>query len=233
MYAVDKLIATALDEVGYTGKLNCNYDLYSKTDGPPGKFNKYAFELDALKDFYNGKKNGFDWCDVFVDWCFVDTFGRDLGQKMLYQPNRSLGAGTKYSMGYYTANKAFTSYPQIGSQIFFGDSKSVWHTGIVVEIKGSIIRTIEGNAGNPSAVRKCLYNIQNAKNILGYGIPNYELAKEETKVNTVPSTWAKDAVEWAIKNGISDGTELKETTTREQTITMLYRMFNLIKEDLK
>lgn len=42
-----------------------------------------------------------------------------------------------------------------------------------------------------------------------------------------PSPWAVEAVEWAKKVGISDGTRLKDTTTREELITMLHRMFKL------
>jgi hypothetical protein len=40
----------------------------------------------------------------------------------------------------------------------------------------------------------------------------------------VPSTWAKDAVPWAIKNGyISDGKNLDGVITKEELATILYR----------
>ncbi len=38
-----------------------------------------------------------------------------------------------------------------------------------------------------------------------------------------PSNWAKEAWEWAKKEGITDGTRPKEPATREEIITMLYR----------
>jgi N-acetylmuramoyl-L-alanine amidase len=38
-----------------------------------------------------------------------------------------------------------------------------------------------------------------------------------------PSSWAKEAWEWAIKEGIADGTNPKGAVTREQVVTMLYR----------
>jgi len=38
-----------------------------------------------------------------------------------------------------------------------------------------------------------------------------------------PSSWAKEAWEWAIKEGITDGTNPKGAVTREQVVTMLYR----------
>jgi len=43
-----------------------------------------------------------------------------------------------------------------------------------------------------------------------------------TEQNT-PSSWAKEAWEWAKKEGITDGTRPKDPATREEVITMLYR----------
>ena len=43
-----------------------------------------------------------------------------------------------------------------------------------------------------------------------------------------PSSWAKEAWEWAIKEGITDGTNPKGAVTREQVVTMLYRFFQLL-----
>jgi N-acetylmuramoyl-L-alanine amidase CwlA len=38
-----------------------------------------------------------------------------------------------------------------------------------------------------------------------------------------PSSWAKEAWDWAIKEGITDGTNPQGAVTREQVVTMLYR----------
>ena len=38
-----------------------------------------------------------------------------------------------------------------------------------------------------------------------------------------PSAWAKEAWEWAIKEGITDGTNPQGAITREQVVTMLHR----------
>ena len=38
------------------------------------------------------------------------------------------------------------------------------------------------------------------------------------------SPWAKEAAAWVVENGISDGTRAKDTVTREEVWTMLYRM---------
>lgn len=39
-----------------------------------------------------------------------------------------------------------------------------------------------------------------------------------------PSEWAKEAWNWAKKTGITDGTSPKKIATREEVITMLYRL---------
>lgn len=45
----------------------------------------------------------------------------------------------------------------------------------------------------------------------------------EVEDKNTPSTWAKEALEWAKKEKITDGTRPKENITREEVITMLYR----------
>lgn len=164
-------------EVGYHEKAsNANLD---DPDGNSGGNNwtKYARDLDALPDFYNGAKNGYAWCDVFVDWCFVRIFGEELGRKMLYQPEKSAGAGCLYSAGYYKAANAFhRTNPRPGDQIFFSYSSGEYsHTGIVVDVNGTTITTIEGNTSD--SVGRRTYEASN-RTIAGYGTPNWELAVE-------------------------------------------------------
>lgn len=48
------------------------------------------------------------------------------------------------------------------------------------------------------------------------------------KLDNTPSSWAKEAVDWAVENGLMYGDEngnllLHSNITREQFITMLYR----------
>lgn len=178
----ERLVATAVDQVGYIGKKS-NAQLDSFTANAGGKYNKYARDLDALKTFYNYPKQGYDWCDVFADWCFVQTFGRELAQKLICQPARSCGAGTGYSLGYYKANGRFFSTPQVGDQIFFGTSTSTWHTGIVSRVEGGMVYTVEGNAGTPLGVHEFKYRI-GASTIKGYGRPNWALVTDAAQAQT-------------------------------------------------
>ena len=237
-----RLIAIAEDQIGYFGK-KTNAQLDDPKANIGGRFNKFARDLDALGDFYNGRKNGFDWCDVFVDWCFVTTFGRELAQKLLGQPDRSLGAGTGYSLGYYKAKGRLFPTPEPGDQIFFGNSATTWHTGVVVRVAGGFVHTVEGNAGSPSAVRACRYTI-GAKIIKGYGRPDWSLVLEEEEDEEVQtyeqwkeymeryrgelsgqpaSAWAGEELAQAVSAGITDGQRPRDLVTREEAAIMAAR----------
>ena len=178
--AVEKLLATARAEIGYLEKAS-NAQLDDKTaNAGSGNYTKYARDLDALGDVYNGRKNGYDWCDVFVDWCFITTFGEALGMKLLCQPYKGCGAGAGYSMNYYKSKgQLYTKIPQPGDQIFFGDARSTWHTGIVEKVEGGKLYTIEGNTGpDCTVVQRCVYSL-NYRYIKGYGRPDWSLVKEK------------------------------------------------------
>ena len=60
-----------------------------------------------------------------------------------------------------------------------------------------------------------------AKGILNnLGIPYKETHKDD---KNKPSDWAKEAWEWGIENGITDGTNPQGMATREEVITMIKR----------
>ena len=106
---VDKVIATADAEIGYLEK-RTNSQLYDKTaNAGSNNYTKYAYELDKIKDFFNGPKNGYQWCACFVSWCFVKAYGVDAARKMLYIPLKSASAGCTGAVRYYKkAGKFYT-----------------------------------------------------------------------------------------------------------------------------
>lgn len=156
----DIVVNNALAQVGYKAG--------------PGKNTKYAEELDKLGYVYNGPKNGYDWCDVFVDWCFYKSFGK-VGFQMLYQPEKGTGAGCPFSADFFRAHNAFYETPAIGDQVFFGVPGDEYHTGIVVEIGNVTITTVEGNTGGGNGqVQKKTY-ARAGNTISGYGRPRWSL----------------------------------------------------------
>lgn len=53
-------------------------------------YTKYARDFDQkYPNWYNGKKNGYAWCDMFVDWCFLTAFGYEKALCLLCQPEKS------------------------------------------------------------------------------------------------------------------------------------------------
>ena len=197
MKAIEKLIATAAAEIGYLEKKS-NAQLDSKTaNAGSGNWNKYARDLDNLGTVYNGRKNGYAWCDVFVDWCFITTFGLETGMALLCQPYKGAGAGCTYSAKYFKNKGQFHSQnPLPGDQIFFTNDggKTSYHTGLVVEVSEGKVFTIEGNTSGAAGVVEnggCVSRKSYALNslyIMGYGRPDYSIIpvdapKKETELS--------------------------------------------------
>lgn len=158
MYDKQKVIDWALGEVGYH-------------EGP-NNWNKYAEYLDSVPGFYNGAKQNQPYCDIFVDAGFVHCYGVVGAKDLLCQPDYSCGAGCLYSAGYFRSRGRFhESNPQPGDQIFFSYKEGeVSHTGIVVEVTGYSVVTVEGNTSDMVAKRS--YPLSDAR-IYGYGRPDW------------------------------------------------------------
>lgn len=188
--AIERLIATAKAEEGYLEKAT-NAQLDSKTaNAGSNNWTKYARDLDNIGNIYNGKKNGYAWCDVFVDWCFIKTFGVDLAMRLLCQPYGGAGAGCTYSVQYYKQKDQFhKSNPQAGDQVFFTNDggKTSYHTGLVIAVGNGKVYTIEGNTSsapgvvpNGGCVRTKSYNLT-ATYICGYGRPDWSLVGDSVE----------------------------------------------------
>lgn len=188
--ALDKslVIAKALGEVGYLEKAtNANLDDPTANAGN-GNYNKYARDLDAIP-FFNGAKNGYDWCAVFVCWAFNESYGYEAAKTLLCLPPKAssnYAAGVDYFANYFRKNNQFHTEPQPGDVIFFGkdDASATYgvdltHTGLVVEVTNKAVYTVEGNT-NPNAgvvsdgqgVYKKTYALNHSR-IKGYGRPDY------------------------------------------------------------
>lgn len=197
MTAIEKVLAVAANEVGYLEKKNGN-SLYSKTaNAGSANYTKYGYEMHKLYPATMDYPAA--WCDCFVDWCFVQAFGKDVAMKMLHK----FDDYTVNSAGYYKNNKEWHKTPKVGDQIFFTNSKGgICHTGIVYAVDSKNVYTIEGNTSSESGVvanggcvRKKSYKLTYNR-IAGYGRPNYSLAKEDKKMLET----GNDIV-WELMNG--------------------------------
>lgn len=227
----DDVISIALGEVGYCEKAS-NYDLDSKeANAGHNNYTKYARDLwNADPHFYQGPKQGYDWCAVFVDWCIYNACGWDsnYAQAVKYYTG-PYGAGCQFAAEYYKAAGQWYHDPQPGDQIFFGYNGSFQHTGLVEKVVDNVVYTIEGNSND--MVQKRSYSTYDIY-IIGYGRPKYDGDKRPADhpfVDVPSDAWYANAVQWAFDNGITAGTDSTHFSpdapcTRAQVVQMLYKM---------
>ena len=154
--AKKKLVEVARSQVGYHEGAN--------------NYNKYA-EDPRITQLYGWDVQNQPWCCTFVNWCFLQAFG-DIGGKVTYGGSAACANQAQL----YRKNRAFNDRPELGDQIFFISGGGINHTGIVVEVNGSTIRTVEGNYSDK--VSECTYILGNPK-IAGFGRPKWELVQED------------------------------------------------------
>lgn len=167
----ETVVSIATAEEGYKEKAsNSNLDSPSANAGS-ANYTKYARDL-AAAGYYNGSKQGFEWCDVFADWVYWMAYGKNASKAQAAQcQSGPLGAACPYSANYYKAKGRFSKTPQLGDQVFFQQGGSIVHTGIVIGVTSTTVTTIEGNSGN--CVKRHTYN-QTDSYIAGYGHPIFD-----------------------------------------------------------
>lgn len=216
-FTVDKLLATAKAEIGYKEKKS-NSNLDSKTaNAGSNNYTKYARDLHNA-GYYQANKNGYAWCDMFVDWCFYKLVcdvtgksGKDARPKanelICVDEGQLYGAGCGCSRNYYKAKKRLGNLPVKGAQIFFWDDGEVSHTGIVSGYDDNKVYTIEGNASNQ--VKECEYSRSNSR-IVGYGYPKLTgltVPSGSTVPPDPPSSYGEDT-----DTGSDDDSETGDTS---------------------
>lgn len=192
--AQEKVASTAISQIGYHEKAsNSNLDSFTGNSGS-ANWNKYAADIDKnYPGYFNGSKNGYEWCTSFVTWCFLTNFGAEATHKMLYTPQKSLAAGCVYAVQYFKAAGAYYSKPEVGDQWFAKDSAGdPCHTGIVVAVNGSQFTIVEGNKNN--RVEKNVYNV-GGYTTHGFGRPKWSVVASSTPT-TYTEGWVKDSNGW-------------------------------------
>ena len=187
-YTAKQLVAIATAEIGYHEKAS-NEQLDSKTANSGSKnYTKYGRDL-YKAGYYNGNKNGYEWCDQFVDWCFFKLCGSKEKAEYLECQTGDYGAGCGFSMKYYKAAGRFSKTPKVGDQIFFkytNDSSTADHTGLVVGVTSTKVTTIEGNSGD--RVQERSYS-RSDSTIVGYGHPRFDEAPAAATQSKVETTY--------------------------------------------
>ena len=178
MTAVDKLIAVAEDQIGYLEKKS-NKDLDSKTaNAGSNNYTKYNRDLKAWTGV--GYINA-QWCQAFVDWCFIKAFGVEDAKKLLYVFTNYTPTGSDAFKKRGRYIKRGKGTPKRGDVIYFYSTSKgrIGHVGIVYKVSGKTVYTIEGNTSGASSlitngggVRKKSYSMSSSY-IDGYGSVDY------------------------------------------------------------
>lgn len=203
MAAVDKVFATAVAEEGYLEKSLTAYNrkhaiVYEKEAGA-GKDNITKYWEDVDKNM-----QGDLWCQVFVYWLFLMTYGVELARKMLYLTPELWKQGDTWRNFYtpdwsqnFKDNKAYvqSSKVQPGDIVYFKNSQRVHHTGLVLAVERyadgtGLLTTIEGNTSsgpdvNPNGgcvrIKKYSMTKSGINAVAWYGRPNYDLVPDEKR----------------------------------------------------
>lgn len=113
---------------------------------------KYAADFDTTYwQWFNTKKQGVEWCAIFICWLFVVILGPAKARKFLGcpEPKDNCAAGVKYLKQYLkkTGTTVNIKDGKAGDICFFGDK----HVGIIEYVEGDYYHTIEGNKSNSVA----------------------------------------------------------------------------------
>lgn len=220
-YTASKLISIAEAEVGYLEKKS-NANLDSKTGNAGNRnYTKYARDLFAA-GYYQGNKNGYEWCEVFNDWCHWIASGKDakVAQDVIFQKGL-YGAGCTWSARCYRNAGRWFDTPKVGDQAYFGTKGNEYHTGIVSKVTDSKVYIIEGNTSgasgvvsNGGGVCEKTYPLGYAK-IAGYGRPSYDAEATKPTVGYSLEQFVRDVQKacGASVDGIAGNETLSKTVT--------------------
>jgi len=151
--AKQKLVDLAQSQVGYR-------------EGP-NNYNKYADDPKVIQ-LYGWCPQNQPWCCTFVNWCYLNAFGYNIGSRLTYGGT----AACSNSAQLFKNNGAFVHMPEVGDQVFFYSGGGINHTGIVVRVDGSMITTIEGNYSDKVSLVQ--HNIGNS-DVAGFGRPCWNI----------------------------------------------------------
>ena len=118
--------------------------------------------------FYGHEVSGasYPWCAVFISWVFNGT---GLCPKT---------ASCAQMLEWFEAHSQITKSPQAGDIVFFRysmNNRRTNHVGLVVDVKGNVITTIEGNTSkNSNDNGGRVMRRKRSSKIVGYARPAYE-----------------------------------------------------------
>lgn len=180
----DAVVSAAKKEIGY------------KETGT--NINKFAAKFDAPASkggwwqWYNTKKNGAAWCQIFLAYCFCEVLTPAKARTFLGipKPAENYSAACPQFWNYLVKKgyKIDKTKGQKGDIIFFNTkSAKCGHVGIIESVSGGKYKTIEGNKSNKVGTGS--YTISASSSTI-YGIchPKWENIPDATEKPVEKST---------------------------------------------
>ncbi|WP_333648071.1 CHAP domain-containing protein [Lacrimispora sp.] len=195
MNVVKNLIDKAASWIGYLEKKS-NKDLDDFTANA-GSNNYTCFARDyKIHTGYSLQAQA--WCAMFVSEVFVQMFGLEAARKLL---GGSLYHYCPTGVNQFKVVGQWHTKPEPGDIIFFTNGTRAYHTGIVIEVTSTRVKTIEGNTSGASGVVEngggvCQksYSLSESR-IMGYGRPDWSLVQAKN------SGWYQEDGGWRFYNG--------------------------------
>lgn len=161
-------LSVALSQYGYHEGASSS-DFGGKNASSKGNFSEYGYAFGKVGGSYS-----YAWCAVFAWWCLAQAGEADSAGGAF--SSCSLWIARLRELGQYTARSAHK--PKMGDLIFFrsaGVSRASDHVGLVLDVRGGRVYTVEGNSSDQVALRN--YALTDTY-IVGYGRPDYENKSE-------------------------------------------------------
>lgn len=151
---------------------------------------KYKALIDAYNNATDNKKyDGQGCCEVACAF-FILALGARRAKELIPVTNYANGQARMWKDG-------LSKTPKIGSLVYFASNKEIDHVELVVDIKGTKMITVDGNA-NHSVIKRTRYTTNSS--IKGYGIPKYNANK-----SVLDDTWFHSAIESVVIKKGSQG----------------------------
>jgi hypothetical protein len=134
------------------------------------------------------------WCQNFVDWCFVKAFGLDGAKKLIHTFTNYTPSGSNAFKKRDRYIRRGAGKPKRGDVIYFWSTSKgrIGHVGIVTKVSGSTVYTIEGNTSgastlvtNGGGVRRKSYSLSSSY-VDGYGSVDYSVITGEVDEAPAP-----------------------------------------------
>ena len=171
----------------------------------PDNYNKYADDPKIVK-LYGWCPQNQPWCCTFANWCFLNVFGYNIGSKLTYGG----AAACSSSANLFRNHGAFVYTPNVGDQAFFNVSGGINHTGIVVDVQGTLFTTVEGNYSDKVSLVQ--HNV-GASDVAGFGRPCWKIVEGAGDIPDDPPQPDPAPASRILRKGMSgeDVRQLQET----------------------